>query len=100
MHVSVLEGDVIFVDEDFHVTSAVLATAALSVPTPITAVSYESSVAVESFSVWFNVFFPECVDVEISSIADFTEGEKVVGVMGAFIEIAEDNSRVEVSKIP
>ena len=100
MHVSVFKGDVVFVDKDFHVTSAVFATAALSVSAPITAVSYESSVAVESFCVWFNVFFPQRVDVEVSSIADFTEGKEVVGVMGAFVEVAEDDSRVEIAKVP
>jgi hypothetical protein len=100
VHISVFKGDVVFVDEDFHVASAVFTTAALSVSAPITAVSYESGVTVKGFCVGFNVFFPQCVDVEVSSITDFTEGEEVVGMVGAFVEVAVDHCRVEVAKIP
>jgi hypothetical protein len=48
----------------------------------------------------FNILFPECVDVKVSGIANFTEGEEVVGMKGTLVEVTVDYCRVEVTKVP
>ena len=65
VHVAMLEGEVVFIYEDFHITSTVFVATALAVSTSITAITDEGCIAVESLSVRDNVVFIEGVNINI-----------------------------------